>query len=261
MTLLLPLATAVGIATLVAGALTAGEAAAQDPTATPAPTATATPTATPGPTPTPTLVPTLTPLPRGYVIRTDAYVLPYATWVNLHLETREGNPHGATVTQWEFHDPTGTQAGFTDWQSFTNYSSYAASSGNHGRFVVPDATTHAEWAFRARITDPQGRAVTVGPTRSVQWKAADEQPIVDLRAALDRIPGGGFAAVFFVPVVFAGIIAVGSRSPLATTIAAAAAMGVMIWITGVSPLLWVLVALTAAGGVLVSIQMGFGRAR
>ena len=260
---LLTLTVAVGSVTLVAGALTAGVAAAQDPTATPtpAPTATPGPTPTPGPTATPTLVPTLTPLPRGYVIRTDAYVLPYATWVNLHLETREGNPHGATVTQWEFHDPTGSQAGFTDWQLFTNYSSYAASSGNRGRFVVPDATTHPEWAFRAQITDPQGRALTIGPTPAVQWKAADEQPIVDLRAAMDRIPGGGFAAVFLVPVVFAGIIAVGSRSPLATTIAAAGSMGVMVWITGVSPLLWVLVALTAAGGVLVSIQLGFGRTR
>ena len=254
---LLTLTVAVGSVTLVAGALTAGVVAAQDPTATPTPA----PTATPGPTATPTLVPTLTPLPRGYVIRTDAYVLPYATWVNLHLETREGNPHGATVTQWEFHDPTGAQAGFTDWQLFTNYSSYAASSGNHGRFIVPDATTHPEWAFRAQITDPQGRALTVGPTPPVQWKAADEQPIVDLRAAMDRIPGGGFAAVFFVPVVFAGIIAVGSRSPLATTIAAAGSMGVMVWITGVSPLLWVLVALTAAAGVLVSIQLGFGRTK
>ena len=95
----------------------------------------------------------------------------------------------------------------------------------------------------------------------MQWKAASEQPLVDLRAAMDGIPGGGFAAVFFVPVVFAGIIAVGSRSPLATTIAAAAAMGVMVWITGSSPLLWALVALTAAGGVLVSIQLGFGRTR
>ena len=258
---LLTLTVAVGSVTLVAGALTAGAAAAQDPTATPAPTATPGPTATPTPLPTATLTPTLTPLPRGYVIRTDAYVLPYGVWVNLHLETREGNPHGATVTQWEFHDPTGSQAGFTDWQLFTNYSSYAASSGNAGRFVVPDATTHPEWAFRAQITDPQGRALTVGPTPAVQWKAADEQPIVDLRAAMDRIPGGGFAAVFLVPVVFAGSIAVGSRSPLATTIAAAGSMGVMVWITGVSPLLWVLVALTAAAGVLVSIQLGFGRTK
>ena len=258
---LLTLTVAVGSVTLVVGALTAGDAAAQDPTATPAPTATPGPTPTPTPVPTPTLVPTRTPLPRGYVIRTDAYVLPYGTWVNLTLETREGNPHGATVTQWEFRDPTGTQAAFTDWQSFTNYTSYAASSGNRGRFVVPDDTTHAEWAFRAQVTDPQSRAVTVGPTRSVQWKAEDEQPILDLRANLDRIPGGGFAAVFLVPVVFAAIIAFGSRSPLATTIAAAGSMAVMIWITGVSPLLWVLVALTAAGGVLVSIQLGFGRAR
>ena len=43
---LLTLTVAVGSVTLVAGALTAGDAAAQDPTATPAPTA------TPGPTPT-----------------------------------------------------------------------------------------------------------------------------------------------------------------------------------------------------------------
>ena len=234
-TLLLPLAAAVGIVTLVASALTAGTAAAQDPTATP--------------------------LPRAYVIKTDAYVLPYATWVNLTLETREGNGHEATATQWEFYDPTGAQAAFADWQSFTDFPAYAASSGNRGRFVVPDDGTHAEWAFRAQVTDPQGRTLTVGPTPAVQWKAASEQPLVDLRAAMDDIPGGGFAAVFFVPVVFAGIIAVGTRSPLATTIAAAASMAVMVWITGASPLLWVLVALTAAGGVLVSIQLGFGRTR
>ena len=147
-----------------------------------------------------------------------------------------------------------------DWQLFTDFPAYAAASGNRGRFVVPDDTTHAEWAFRAQITDPQGRTLTIGPTPAVQWKAASEQPLVDLRAAMDGIPGGGFAAVFLVPVVFAGIIAVGSRSPLATT-SAAAAMGVMVWITGSSPLLWVLVALTAAGGVLVSIQLGFGRTR
>ena len=238
-TLLLPLAAAVGIATLVAGALTAGAAAAQDPTATPLPT----------------------PLPRAYVITTDAYVLPYARWVNLSLATREGNGHQATVTQWEFYDPTGAQAAFADWQLFTDFPAYAAASGNRGRFVVPDDTTHAQWAFRAQITDPQGRTLTIGPTPAVQWKAASEQPLVDLRAAMDSIPGGGFAAVFLVPVVFAGIIAVGSRSPLATTIAAAAAMGVMVWITGSSPLLWALVALTAAGGVLVSIQLGFGRTR
>ena len=76
-TLLLPLAAAVGIATLVAGAFTAGAAAAQEPTATPLPT----------------------PLPRAYVIKTDAYVLPYARWANLTLETREGNGHEATVSQ------------------------------------------------------------------------------------------------------------------------------------------------------------------
>ena len=35
----------------------------------------------------------------------------------------------------------------------------------------------------------------------------------------------------------------------------------MIVITDASPLLWVLVVAAAAGGVLVSIQMGFGRAR
>ena len=165
------------------------------------------------------------------------------------------------MNQWEFYDPTGTQAAFVDWQLFTDFPTYAAASGNRSRFVVPDDTTHAEWAFRAQVTDPQGRTLTIGPTPAVQWKAASEQPLVDLRAAMDGIPGGGFAAVFFVPVVFAGIIAAGSRSPLATTIAAAAAMGVMVWITGSSPLLWALVALTAAGGVLVSIQLGFGRTR
>ena len=149
-TLLLPLAAAVGVATLVAGALTAGAAAAQEPTATP--------------------------LPRAYVIKTDAYVLPYARWVNLTLATREGNGHQATVTQWEFYDPTGTQAAFADWQLFTDFPAYAAASGNRGRFVVPDDTTHAQWAFRAQVTDPPGphadhRAAAAGAVEGGQRAA------------------------------------------------------------------------------------------
>ena len=226
---------AVGVVTLIAGALGAGTASAQDPTSTP--------------------------LPRAYVVNTDAYVLPYGTWVNLTLETRGGSAHEATVTRWEFYDPTGAQPAFADWQPFADFPAYAVSNGNHGRFVVPDDGAHAEWAFRAQITDPQGRTFTVGPTASVEWKAANDQPIADVRQMMDRIPGGGFAALFLVPVAFAGIIAVGTKSPVGTTIAGAGAMGAMIIITDASPFLWVLVVAAAAGGVLVSIQMGFGRAR
>ena len=69
---------------------------------------------------------------------------------------------------------------------------------------------------------------------------------------------GGSATWLFIPPVFFGIVIAGAtRNAGATLLAVAVAFGVAVWFTESPPILWALVAITAASGVLLMLQLGF----
>ena len=75
--------------------------------------------------------------------------------------------------------------------------------------------------------------------------------------AFDNTPGGSDTWLFLPPLVIGGLVAGATRNAGGTLVAVGVALGGAVWFTEAPPVLWVLVVLSAVGGVLLMVQLGF----
>ena len=114
-----------------------------------------------------------------------------------------------------------------------------------------------ERAYEIWVTTTVGDDSVVSKSEPLRIEWRGEKPLVDFAEALDRLPGGPNMAAFIIPVGLALAIAGMSRSPIAAGIAFFGAFGLLAVLTPVSPLLWLVLILAAAGGVLGAFALGY----